>query len=63
VGGNSQGRRQSARARVAAANYIAGLGRLGLGETEKARAHFSAALAVLPDDFGARLALEQLGTF
>jgi tetratricopeptide (TPR) repeat protein len=48
------------RVRTATANYIAGLGHAGLGETEKARANFDAALISMPDHFGARIALEQL---
>jgi tetratricopeptide (TPR) repeat protein len=50
----------SARARTATTNYIAGLGHVGLGETEKAREDFTAALTASPDHFGAKIALEQL---
>jgi tetratricopeptide (TPR) repeat protein len=50
----------SPRVRTATANYIAGLGYAGLGETEKARANFDAALAAMPDHFGSRIALQQL---
>ena len=51
---------QSARTRTATAHYAAGLGYAGLGEKEKARAEFSAALAATPDHLGAKLALDQL---
>jgi tetratricopeptide (TPR) repeat protein len=50
----------SPRVRSATANYLAGLGHAGLGEMEKARANFDAALTALPDHFGAKIALEQL---
>lgn len=48
------------RIRNATANYIAGLGHAGLGETEKARANFNAALTAMPDHFGSKIALQQL---
>ena len=51
---------QPANLRTANAHYIIGLGHAGLGEKEKARAEFSAALAVAPDHLGAKIALEQL---
>jgi tetratricopeptide (TPR) repeat protein len=54
------GERLPLRVRSATANYIAGLGHAGLGETEKARENFTAALAASPDHFGATIALEQL---
>jgi tetratricopeptide (TPR) repeat protein len=60
-GGEAQsGEGLSTRVRTATANYIAGLGRAGLGETDKARGNFNAALISMPDHFGARIALEQL---
>jgi lipoprotein NlpI len=46
--------------RTANAHYITGLGYAGLGEKEKARVEFSAALAASPDHLGAKIALEQL---
>jgi tetratricopeptide (TPR) repeat protein len=52
--------RQTPRARMAAAHYVAGLGYSGLGDKDKARAEFSAALASAPDLLGAKLALTQL---
>jgi len=51
---------QPANLRIANAHYIAGLGYAGLGEKEKARAEFSAALASSPDHLGANIALGQL---
>ena len=54
--------RQSPRARAASAHYTIGLGRLGLGETEKARDEFSQALKARPDHLGAKLALEGVDT-
>jgi tetratricopeptide (TPR) repeat protein len=51
---------QPANLRTANAHYITGLGYAGLGEKEKARAEFSAALAASPDHLGAKIALEQL---
>jgi tetratricopeptide (TPR) repeat protein len=50
--------RQSANARLATAHYLTGLGCTGLGEKEKARVEFNAALAAAPDHLGAKLALE-----
>ncbi len=50
----------SPRSRAAAAHYIAGLGHSGLGEKDKARMEFSAALASTPDLLAAKLALTQL---
>jgi hypothetical protein len=52
--------RPSPRARTATAHYLAGLGYAGLGEKEKARTEFAAALAAAPDHLGAKLALERL---
>jgi tetratricopeptide (TPR) repeat protein len=46
-----------ANARAAAAHYLAGLGSAGLGDKEKARAEFLAALAASPDHLGAKTAL------
>ena len=54
------GERQSQRSRVASAHYIVGLGRLGLGETEKAKDEFNQALKARPDHLGAKMALEGL---
>jgi len=51
---------QPANSRTATAHYITGLGHAGLGEREKARAEFSAALEASPDHLGAKIALEQL---
>jgi hypothetical protein len=45
--------------RTATAHYLAGLGDAGLGEKEKARAEFTAALAAAPDHLGAKLALDR----
>jgi tetratricopeptide (TPR) repeat protein len=52
------GERQSPRARLASAHYTIGLGRLGLGETDKAKDQFSEALKAKPDHLGAKIALE-----
>ena len=52
--------RTSPRTRLAMAHFVAGLGRAGLGETDKARGEFAAALTASPDHLGARLALENL---
>jgi tetratricopeptide (TPR) repeat protein len=54
------GERQSQRARVASAHYLVGLGRLGLGETQKAKDEFTQALKVKPDHLGAKIALDGL---
>ena len=54
------GRRISPRVRTATAHYIAGLGHAGLGEKEKARSEFTAALTEVPDHLGAKLARERL---
>jgi tetratricopeptide (TPR) repeat protein len=53
-------RQQPASSRIATTHYLAGLGHAGLGEKEKARAEFSAALAASPDHLGAKIALGQL---
>ncbi len=50
-------RRQPRRSRTALAHYVAGLGHLGLGETDQARTEFAAALAATPDHLGAQAAL------
>jgi tetratricopeptide (TPR) repeat protein len=50
-------RQQPANSRVATAHYLAGLGYAGLGDKEKARAEFNAALAAQPDHLGAKIAL------
>jgi tetratricopeptide (TPR) repeat protein len=52
----------SSRTRTAAAHYVTGLGYAGLGEADKARKEFAAALESQPDHLGAKLALEQLDT-
>jgi tetratricopeptide (TPR) repeat protein len=54
------GERQSQRNRVASAHYIVGLGRLGLGESQKAKDEFNQALKAKPDHLGAKIALERL---
>ena len=54
------GARQSARTRLAAVHYVAGLGHLGLGETEQATAEFKQALAASPDHLGASTSLRRL---
>ncbi len=54
------GDRQSQRARLAQAHYIAGLGYAGLQEFAKARAQFRSALAESPDHLGAKTALSWL---
>jgi tetratricopeptide (TPR) repeat protein len=53
----SFGMPQPANLRTANAHYITGLGYAGLGESEKARAEFFAALAAEPDHLGAKTAL------
>jgi tetratricopeptide (TPR) repeat protein len=58
--GSPPGPAPSANARLTTAHYLIGLGQAGLGETEKARAEFAAALALTPDHLGARLAMERL---
>lgn len=45
---------------TATAHYISGLGYAGLGERDKARKEFDAALAASPDDINARIASNQL---
>ena len=51
---------QPANLRTANAHYLAGLGYAGLGENEKARAEFAAALTAAPDHIASKLALERL---
>jgi tetratricopeptide (TPR) repeat protein len=53
----SFGTPQPTNLRTANAHYITGLGYAGLGENEKARVEFSAALAAEPDHLGAKTAL------
>lgn len=48
----------SSRERCAAGHYAAGLGYAGLGEKENAGKEFRATLELLPDQLGAKLALE-----
>jgi Tfp pilus assembly protein PilF len=55
------GRRQPSRyVRLAAAHYAAGLGYLGLGQTDKARVELKQALENSPDLLGARAELASL---
>jgi tetratricopeptide (TPR) repeat protein len=54
------GQRQWQYARTANAHYIAGLGRLGLGQTDKAKQEFTEALKEKPDHLGAKIFLENL---
>ncbi len=49
------GEKQSERVRKAGAHYLVGLGRLGLGETEKAQTAFRQALELHPAHLGAAL--------
>jgi tetratricopeptide (TPR) repeat protein len=42
---------------LAAADYVTGLGYAGLGDKERARTEFNAALAAVPDHLGAKIAL------
>jgi tetratricopeptide (TPR) repeat protein len=52
--------RQNQRSRSAAVHYAAGLGHLGLGEKEQAKAEFKRALAECPDHLGATVSLRRL---
>lgn len=52
--------RQPARTREAAAHYLAGLGHLGLKETDAARKEFASALAAKPDYLGAKVSLTSI---
>jgi tetratricopeptide (TPR) repeat protein len=56
----SFGTQQSQRARLALAHHVAGLGHLGLGETERAREQFERTIEISPDHHGARSALRSL---
>ena len=47
------------RERTAAAHYMSGLGYAGLGDNDKARKEFDAALAALPDDLDVKFACDQ----
>jgi tetratricopeptide (TPR) repeat protein len=58
--GRGRGGAQTPGARNASAHYLAGLGYSGLGQKDKAREEFTAALATAPDLLGAKLALAQL---
>lgn len=62
AGTNSQQapRQQSPRINAATAHYIAGLGYAGLGNKEKAREEFNAALAATPSYLNAKIALSLL---
>lgn len=51
---------QPANVRTALAHYVTGLGDAGLGDKEKARAEFTAALAASPDHLDSKLALGRL---
>lgn len=57
----SFGEQQSQRVRLADAHYIAGLGHLGLGEVQPAKAAFAKALETSPDHLGASQALAGVG--
>jgi tetratricopeptide (TPR) repeat protein len=50
----------SSRARNAAGHYTSGLGYAGLGEADKARQEFNAALDLQPDNLAAKLELEKI---
>ncbi len=54
------GQKQSARSRIASAHYLAGLGFLGLSNTEKAKEELRKALDASPDFLDARTALAPL---
>jgi len=54
--------RQAHRDQLALAHLIAGLGHLGLGETDQARHELNEALIISPDQTQARTALESLGS-
>ncbi len=54
---DSFGPRMSKRTREALAHYIAGLGHLGLGETDTAKSEFQLALQATPDALGAHTEL------
>ena len=54
------GERQSPRARLASAHYLAGLAHLGLGETAMAKNEFTATLEATPDSLGAKVELARL---
>jgi tetratricopeptide (TPR) repeat protein len=51
---------EGAPARAASAHYAAGLGHLGLGEKEQARAEFELALRAVPDSLGPEMELTQM---
>jgi len=50
----SFGEQQSQRSRLALAHYIAGLGQLGLGVTDKGRQEMAQVLTISPDHLGAK---------
>jgi len=54
------GERQTQRSRTAMAHYVAGLGYLELGETDKAKEEFVQTLQSSPDHLGAKTALAQI---
>jgi tetratricopeptide (TPR) repeat protein len=51
---------EGAPARAASAHYAAGLGHLGLGEKDQARAEFDLALRAVPDSLGPKMELAQM---
>jgi tetratricopeptide (TPR) repeat protein len=53
---NEAGRKPGSR--TALAHFLAGLGHLGLGEQDKAKVEFQAALKARPDHLGARVAMQ-----
>jgi tetratricopeptide (TPR) repeat protein len=57
---SGSGARQNQRSRLATARYAAGLGHLGLGETDEARQQFTRALEASPDHLGAKSALAEM---
>jgi tetratricopeptide (TPR) repeat protein len=58
----ASGARQNQRGRLAAIHYAAGLGHLGLGENDQARAEFRQALEASPDHPGASASLRRLAS-
>ena len=58
--GAKEGTTPASNKRLALAHYLAGLGRLGLGEKEKASSEFELALKSSPDHLGAATELKRL---
>ncbi|MGO8700183.1 MAG: DUF5107 domain-containing protein [Limisphaerales bacterium] len=56
----AQGAPADAKEPTALSHYLAGLGHLGLGETDKAKAQFELALQSVPDSLGPKVELAQL---